>query len=217
MLPAGGLNVNSEWGQVSINIRQRDHSETGSMYCIIKCIVQGKETRVKNVNLRHPSCTVVMWKMQICVTRPQCVNDGCVTLISQRFYSVTVSTLMIQTQRPRSTLAVVWSVGARFFVQVFHSTTCRQFNWAGLPLNQHHWGGGDDGCSIQNTVRRVLATSRSRCQYQVKHGFLGSRVQLKCDGTRLRMGGEVKGKLANGAGSQYPSHYLGTWCNQHYY
>jgi len=38
------------------------------------------------------------------------------------------------------------------------------------------------------------------------------RVQLKRDGTRWRTGGEVKGKLANGVGSQYPSHYLGTWC-----
>jgi hypothetical protein len=37
------------------------------------------------------------------------------------------------------------------------------------------------------------------------------RVQLKCDGTRWRTGGEVKGKLANGVGSQYSSHYLGTW------
>ena len=42
-------------------------------------------------------------------------------------------------------------------------------------------------------------------------------LQLKCDGTRWRTGGEVKGKLANGVGSQYPSHYLGTWCIQHYY
>ena len=44
-----------------------------------------------------------------------------------------------------------------------------------------------------------------------------SRVQLKPDGTRRRTGGEVKGKLANGVGSQYSSHYLGTWCIQHYY
>ena len=44
-----------------------------------------------------------------------------------------------------------------------------------------------------------------------------SRVQLKCDCTQWRTGGEVKGKLANGVGSQYPSHYLGTWCIQHYY
>jgi len=43
------------------------------------------------------------------------------------------------------------------------------------------------------------------------------RVQLKCDGTRWRTGGEVKVKLANGVGSQYSSHYLGTWCIQHYY
>ena len=43
------------------------------------------------------------------------------------------------------------------------------------------------------------------------------RVQLKRDGTRWRTVGEVKGKLANGVGSQYPSQYLGTWCIQHYY
>ena len=43
------------------------------------------------------------------------------------------------------------------------------------------------------------------------------RLQLKCDGTRWRTGGEVKGRLANGVGSQYPSHYLGTWCIQPYY
>ena len=42
-------------------------------------------------------------------------------------------------------------------------------------------------------------------------------VQLKRDGTRWRTGGEVRGKLANGVGSQYSSHYLGTWCIQHYY
>ena len=47
--------------------------------------------------------------------------------------------------------------------------------------------------------------------------FVGSRVQLKCDGTRWRTGGEVKGKPANGVGSQYSSHYLGTWFIQHYY
>ena len=29
--------------------------------------------------------------------------------------------------------------------------------------------------------------------------------------------GEVKWKLANGVGSQYSSHYLVTWCIQHYY
>jgi hypothetical protein len=43
------------------------------------------------------------------------------------------------------------------------------------------------------------------------------RVQLKCDGTRWRRGGEVKWKLANGVGSHYSSHHLRTWCIQHYY
>jgi len=47
---------------VSINIRQQDHSETGSIYCIIKFIVQGKQAFVKHADLRHPSCTVVMYK-----------------------------------------------------------------------------------------------------------------------------------------------------------
>jgi len=43
------------------------------------------------------------------------------------------------------------------------------------------------------------------------------RVQLKCDGKRRRTGGEVKGNLADEVGSQYSSHYLATWCIQHYY
>ena len=42
------------------------------------------------------------------------------------------------------------------------------------------------------------------------------RLHLKCDGTRWRTAGEVKGKLTNGVGSQYPSRYLGTRCIQHY-
>ena len=46
---------------------------------------------------------------------------------------------------------------------------------------------------------------------------LWGRVQLKCDGTRWRTGGEWKGKMANGVGSQYHSHYFGTLCIQHYY
>jgi len=47
--------------------------------------------------------------------------------------------------------------------------------------------------------------------------FTVGRLQLKCDCTRWRTGGELKGKLANGVGIRYPSHYLGTWYIQHYY
>ena len=43
------------------------------------------------------------------------------------------------------------------------------------------------------------------------------KLQLKCDGIRWHTGGEVKGKLATGVGSQYTSYYLGTWCIQRYY
>ena len=32
------------------------------MYCIIKCIMQGKQARVINADLRRPSCTVVMYE-----------------------------------------------------------------------------------------------------------------------------------------------------------
>jgi len=32
------------------------------MYCVIKCIVRGNQARVKNADLHHPSCTVVMKK-----------------------------------------------------------------------------------------------------------------------------------------------------------
>jgi len=48
-------------------------------------------------------------------------------------------------------------------------------------------------------------------------GVYCSRLPVKCDGTRWCTGAEVKGKLANGLGSQYSSRYLGTWCIQHYY
>ena len=44
------------------------------MYCIIKCTVQGKQARVKNADLRHPSLHSCNVKTQICVNRPQCVN-----------------------------------------------------------------------------------------------------------------------------------------------
>ena len=53
--------------------------------------------------------------------------------------------------------------------------------------------------------------------FNVVSGRKLCRVQLKCDGTRCRTGGGVKGKLANAVGSQYLSHYLGTWCIQYYY
>jgi hypothetical protein len=45
----------SEWGRIStsINIHQQDHSEKGSMYCVIKCIVRGNQLHIKNADLHH--------------------------------------------------------------------------------------------------------------------------------------------------------------------
>jgi len=66
--------------------------------------------------------------------------------------------------------------------------------------------------------RPSLPSIQSVCAFfLVICGQSGCIVQLKCDGTRRCTGGELKGKLANGVGSQYSSHYLGTWCIQHYY
>ena len=63
--------------------------------------------------------------------------------------------------------------------------------------------------STRTATRHRTGMSCDRC--------LVSRVQLKCDGTRWRTAGEMKGKMANGVGSQYSSHYVGTCCIQHYY
>ena len=53
----------SEWGHVPINIRQQDHSEKGSMCCVVQSIRRRNQALVKNADLRHPFCTVVMqWR-----------------------------------------------------------------------------------------------------------------------------------------------------------
>jgi len=62
--------------------------------------------------------------------------------------------------------------------------------------------------------RDIEACSRDLC---CRGKAIGIRVQAKCDGIRWGTGGEVKGNLPNEVGSQYSSHYLGTWCIQHYY
>ena len=76
---------------------------------------------------------------------------------------------------------------------------------------QHH--------EIVHTLSLATLTQRkgSFAYWNPPHHSPVVKVQLKCDGTRWRTGGEVKGKLANGVGGQYSSHYLGTWCIQHYY
>ena len=55
----------------------------------------------------------------------------------------------------------------------------------------------------------------STVQTTSERGVFSIRVQLKCDCSRWRTGEEVRVKRANGVGSQYSSHNLGTWCIQH--
>ena len=69
---------------------------------------------------------------------------------------------------------------------------------------------------LHSLEKRTVQRNHRFCDMYCIHPQ-NSRLQLKCDGTRWRTGGEVKGNLANGVGGQYPSHYLGTWCIQHYY
>jgi hypothetical protein len=75
-------------------------------------------------------------------------------------------------------------------------------------------------CFLHSTDNLPAQTLCAWCHLSPVDGRVAvtdSWVQLKRDGIRWRTGGEVKGKLANGVCSQYPSHYLGTWCIQHYY
>jgi len=64
--------------------------------------------------------------------------------------------------------------------------------------------------------RRIFVRS-TNCNFLDNHNLLGSRVETECDGTRKRTGGEVKGKKANGGGSQHSLALYRTRSIQHYY
>jgi len=83
---------------------------------------------------------------------------------------------------------------------------CR--NKVGHSTNRPHARGAtaeviSDSCEIKWGITCWVQDSVILC-------VIRGRVQSERDGTRWRTGGEVKGKLANGVGMQYPSHYLGT-------
>ena len=71
--------------------------------------------------------------------------------------------------------------------------------------------------ATQTDVTWFIAINYCHLRFRTVLVFITCRVQLKPDVTRWRTRGEVKGKLANGVGSQYSSHYFGTWCIQYYY
>jgi hypothetical protein len=111
--------INSESGRVSINIRQQNHSEKGSMYCVVKCIVRGNQTRVKNADWRHPSCTVLMYRRKSAspvhnVLKPQ------LHYIYQRFYSVHLDrNIIMETQCSPTKFYSVWASDRFVFCTFF--------------------------------------------------------------------------------------------------
>ena len=125
----------------------------------------------------------------------------------------------------------------RRYILLFRCDEVLLGNWFAtfrtIMLSHFHWFSYfiivDRDCSvgIANSLRGTIRGSNPvRGEYSAaaqtipgvrQTSYKIGRVQLKCDGTRRLTGVEVKGKLANGVGSQYSSHYLGTWCIQHYY
>ena len=88
-----------------------------------------------------------------------------------------------------------------------------------IQLNIVDWNRTECGACDEGRVmdgkrsRGILDTTVENNWHELQgHELRIVNTQLKYDGTRWRTGGEVKGKVANGVGSQCSSHYLGTWC-----
>jgi hypothetical protein len=80
-------------------------------------------------------------------------------------------------------------------VVVLHAVSCHILT---NGLVSRHFGCVYKGIEVRTVCPRtgyVFSMSHLQCP--------DNRVLLKPDGTRRRTGGEVKGKLANGVGSQY--------------
>jgi len=118
-----------------------------------------------------------------------------------------------------------------FWSQWYFLRTCRLPNGLGPiilggggripPLKVYHLLFLSQVHLFSSTIQRQTWLINETPRIRTPRGKLTAaplgRVQLKCDGTRWHTGGDVKGKLANGVCSQYPSHYLATWFIQHYY
>ena len=125
--------------------------------------------------------------------RPQC-DRFAAYIIAQQYFSVAICSLPFHSRTDKC--------GASFDLILF-------FRSAYLTLRKvKEWNSGSE---------YTWRSKRSSQYIPIHLSVLSYRVQLNCDGTQWRTGGQVKGKLANGVGSQYSSHYLGTWYIQHYY
>jgi hypothetical protein len=85
-----------------------------------------------------------------------------------------------------------------------------------LPVFDRNDGPADLNGLVPFAERRNLVSARvtSHFNWPVQTIVVASLNVMAHGDAR---GGEVKGKLANSVCIEYPSHYLGTWCMQHYY
>jgi len=192
--------------------------------------------RERKKNRRPPSETLlVVWGTQYVflprnrtsvTTLPQTAVSPCLCLTIHNCTLVSCATVSLYTSK-------AWKYIRRAEVQL-HSFLGTRLRWVvHIPPRQPHpWESASSMvkgpwkhtqsvevylCSFFNLGAGWKVNGHSHGPAALPPGKWAGRVQLKRDGTRWRTGGEVKGKLANGVGSQYSSHYLGTRCIQHYY
>jgi hypothetical protein len=111
--------------------------------------------------------------------------------------------LLFRNEKWRSAVWLVWRLSKKR-----NGVTCKPSRW--ILIQGRCYRRVEIQTGSRRTAHCELFWTAIAVQFVI-------RVQLKCDGTRWRTGGALKGKLANGVGSQYSSHYLTTWCIQHYY
>jgi len=127
--------------------------------------------------------------------RPQCDRSAACVIV-QQYFSVTVCSLRLYSRTDKFGASFKMFYFIFLEVRIWHCVT---------------WKSVTRGVNVLKGMNEVSIASR------YIYSVLSYRVQLNCDGTQWRTGRQVKGKLANGVGSQYSSHYLGTWCIKHYY
>jgi hypothetical protein len=90
-------------------------------------------------------------------------------------------------------LATHYSISTMYSSGIFHDMCTRTDSHLFMPDPAYDWSHS----KICFLVVKNWTVNSLNCVDTI------CRVQLKCDGTQWRMGGEVKGKLANGMGGQY--------------
>ena len=93
-------------------------------------------------------------------------------------------------------------------------TLVPKFQTNRLPSSPEVWQGDEYSSITWNVCTNLRGYTASDTGRRVMF-VLDSSWNVMANGDARE--GKWRGKLANGVGSQYSSHYLGTWCIQHYY